>query len=148
MHALIASLALWSAGPPASPVHWRFKADEQADGLVRVELLAETEPGWHIYATRQTGDEGPIPTSIRFAPSEAYALEGPCAEPEPVERHDPNFGMLVRYHEGSPAFVQLVRPTASGPIEIAGEVEYMVCNDRTCLPPVVVPFNLKTGTTR
>ncbi|MFN3876174.1 MAG: protein-disulfide reductase DsbD domain-containing protein, partial [Flavobacteriales bacterium] len=126
-----------------SPVKWRFSAGSSGDGLVRVELRAQVEADWHIYATSLPSDEGPIPTSIRFAPSDAYALAGPLQEPQPVEAYDPNFGMVVRYHDGSPVFVQWVRPSRPGAFEVRGEVEYMVCNDKTCLPPVTVPFALK-----
>lgn len=137
---LIVSLALIV---PSSPVKWRFKAQRLSDGLVRVEIRTEVEEGWHIYATTLPSDEGPIATGIRFKPSDDYALHGALQEPPAREVYDPNFGMLVRYHEGSPTFVQVIEPSKPGAFDVEGEVEYMVCNDRTCLPPVVVPFKLR-----
>lgn len=128
---------------PSSPVKWKFSASPSGNGVVRVDIRSEVEEGWHIYATTLPSDEGPIATSIRFAPSEAYTLVDALVEPQPVEVYDPNFGMVVRYHNGSPAFAQLIKPVVPGAIDVAGEVEFMVCNDKTCLPPVVVPFKLR-----
>lgn len=146
MLALLILLASFATVPDTGPVTWRFQAQRTADGSVRVELTTEVEAGWHIYATSLPSDQGPIATSIRFTPSDAFVLVGSLEEPAPKEVFDENFGMDVRYHEGSPAFAQVVRPVAPGAFDIEGEVEYMVCNDKTCLPPVVVPFKLRVET--
>ena len=84
----------------------------------------------------------PIPTTIRFAPSEHFAVAGQLDEPAPEEVFDPNFEMQVRYHSGTPRFVQAMNATTTAPFRLSGEVEYMVCNDKTCLPPVAVPFTV------
>ncbi|MBK9177259.1 MAG: hypothetical protein IPM46_13180 [Flavobacteriales bacterium] len=143
MLALLSLLALFSLNAPSSPVKWTFSATATGEGAVRIDIRSEVEEGWHIYATELPSDQGPIATSIRFTPSEHYNLKGDLMEPAPVEVFDPNFGMVVRYHDAAPVFTQLVKPLVPGTFEVAGEVEYMVCNDKTCLPPVVVPFKLK-----
>ncbi|WKZ66302.1 MAG: protein-disulfide reductase DsbD family protein [Flavobacteriales bacterium] len=140
---LFSLLGILCASDPTGPVKWRFAASATGDGYVRIDLRTEVEGGWHIYATELPSDEGPIATAIRFKASEAFVLEGGLVEPEPVEQYDPNFAMMVRYHSGSPAFVQRIKPLRPGAFDVEGEVEYMVCNDRTCLPPVVVPFKLR-----
>ncbi len=140
---LIASLTFIA---PSSPVKWHFKAQRVGDGLVRIDIRTEVEEGWHIYATSLPSEEGPIATSIRFKPSGDYVLHGELEEPKAKEVYDHNFGMLVRYHEGSPAFAQVIKPGKPGAFDVEGEVEYMVCNDKTCLPPVVVPFKLRVET--
>lgn len=146
MLALISIIASLTLVVPASPVKWHFHAASTGDGTVRVDIRSEVEKGWHIYATTLPSDEGPIATSIRIKPSADYALIGELVEPAPKEVFDPNFGMDVRYHEGSPAFSQVIKPAKPGAFDVEGEVEYMVCNDKTCLPPVVVPFKLRVET--
>lgn len=146
MLAFLPILATVLLTAPVGPVQWHFGARSQGNGLVTIDIRTEVEAGWHIYATTLPSDDGPIATSIRFTPSDAYALHGPLKEAEPVEVYDPNFGMVVRYHDGSPAFEQVIKPTKPGAFEVEGEVEYMVCNDRTCLPPVLVPFKLRIET--
>jgi DsbC/DsbD-like thiol-disulfide interchange protein len=146
MPTLLICLSALLIGAPSSPVKWKFQAHRQDDGLVRIDIRTQVETGWHIYATTLPSEEGPIATSIRFKPSDDFSIAGALAEPKPIEEFDPNFGMVVRYHDGSPAFVQLIKQLKPGAIEVSGEVEYMVCNDKTCLPPVVVPFTLKVET--
>jgi DsbC/DsbD-like thiol-disulfide interchange protein len=144
-HAVFAPIAivcLISVAAPENPVKWRFAASPKGDGTVRVEIRSEVQPGWHIYATALPNDLGPVPTAIRFHESSAYVLQGPLLEPMAEEVFDPNFSMMVRYHDGSPVFSQMIKPTGPGDFIVVGEVEYMVCNDKTCLPPVVVPFSL------
>ena len=141
MHPLILSATL-STMVLAGPVTWAFTATPAKDGLVAVELTATVGEGWHIYATRLENDLGPIPTTIRFTPSEAMQPVGELVEPKPDEVFDPNFEMQVRYHSGSPVFVQHFKPTGAGDPVLKGEVEFMVCNDKTCLPPEVVTFVL------
>jgi len=142
MLAPLTILCMLAAATPANPVTWKFTAAPAGDGTVRVELRAHVEEGWHIYATSLPSDQGPVATTIRINVSDDHVAVGPLAEPTPVEVFDPNFGMQVRYYEGSPVFTQVVKPTRPGSFDIVGEVEFMVCNDVTCLPPVKVPFKL------
>ena len=132
MHLSILITLLTGLLTPAPIVQWHFVVQPAGTGAVQVELEARTVEGWHIYATKLENDLGPIPTAIRFTPSEAYSLLGPLVEPE----------MNVRYHEGSPRFVQRIEPTTKEPFVVKGEVEFMVCNDKTCLPPEVVTFTI------
>ena len=146
MHTLFLSLFLIALNSSAPPVHWTFSAKHQADGLVAVHCDAELDSGWHIYATVLPGNEGPIPTSVRILPAPGHGPVLAVTEPTPVEEYDPNFGMVVRYHDGAPRFTATLRPTRSGAsITVKGEVEYMVCNDKTCLPPVIVPFEVSVA---
>lgn len=127
---------------PSIPIDWRFSAVLRADGLVEVNCDARLDEGWHLYATQLPSEDGPIATSIRITPSMQYGAALSLVEPEPTEQYDPNFAMQVRYHAGAPRFTVLLKPTSSPDIAVRGEVEYMVCNDKTCLPPVVVPFEV------
>lgn len=145
----LALSVLFAAALPAGPVQWSFGAKATGSGDVAVELTATVQEGWHIYATRLENDLGPIPTTIRFEKNETITAVGELAEPTPEEVFDPNFEMQVRYHSGTPVFVQRFQPTTPGVHVVKGEVEFMVCNDKTCLPPEVVAFSIElpdTGT--
>ena len=134
-------LALWS--PTAAPVHWSFSAERLADGSVAVHADAVLDAGWHVYATVLPSDEGPIPTALRILPSDAHGPASAVTEPVALEEYDPNYAMVVRSHAGAPRFSTSVKPNvAHAALAIKGEVEYMVCNDKTCLPPVIVPFEV------
>lgn len=129
--------------PPAGPVSWSFSAKPAHEGQVTVEIVAKVEEGWHIYATKLESDMGPIPTSFHFEQSAAYVPVGGIREPQPEEVFDPNFGMQVRYHSGSPVFTQQFKVAQAEEFAVKGQVEFMVCNDKTCLPPEVVEFTVQ-----
>jgi thiol:disulfide interchange protein DsbD len=127
---------------PTGPVQWSFQARPVEAGQVAVELTAKADAGWHVYATELDGDLGPIPTSIRFDADPNWEPVGGLVEPVPEEVFDPNFDMQVRYHSGTSVFVQRFNPTGGAVSPIKGEVEFMVCNDKTCLPPEVIRFSV------
>jgi hypothetical protein len=124
------------------PIAWSFAAVTDSSGALFVELTATAETGWHLYATELPSDEGPIATSFTFTPSENYSLSGPLLEPGAIEEYDPNFAMLVRYHGGVTRFKQGIIPNGTGAFVVEGVLEYMCCNDHTCLPPLRVPFRI------
>ena len=125
------------------PVSWRFSATERTVDQVEVRLEAVCEPGWHIYALARPRADGPLPTEIRLEDGTGFRPMGPVVEPVPEEVEDPNFGMLVRYHADTVPFSLLLQRTSPEPFIVKGEVEFMVCNDKTCLPPTVVPFTVQ-----
>ncbi len=107
-----------------------------------VMLTAQLEEGWHLYATELSSDQGPIPTSFRFMPSDAFEVAGVLMEPEAKEEYDPNFAMTVRHHSGRPVFSLPIMRKSKEAFTVEGELEFMVCNDKTCLPPEVVRFSI------
>ncbi len=140
--ALLSFLALLQT-PPAGPVRWHFEAAAGPKDRVEVRLQATLEAGWHMYALELPRNDGPLPTVVRLHPGEGHKGTVELHEPKPVEEMDPNFGMVVRHHSGQPVFRVVTRRTTDQAFQLSGEVEYMLCNDRTCLPPVAVPFTLE-----
>jgi thiol:disulfide interchange protein DsbD len=140
---LLLSFTLFLSALNGPPVTWNFSSALEDEGSVQLRLEAVAEEGWHIYATELENDLGPIPTTIRFEPSEDHELLGTLVEPLPKEEYDPNFEMQVRYHSGRPVFTQRIKPVTSEAFVVEGEIEYMVCNDVTCLPPTTIPFRIE-----
>ncbi|MEO8591326.1 MAG: protein-disulfide reductase DsbD N-terminal domain-containing protein [Flavobacteriales bacterium] len=143
MTLLLPTIAAIGLLTTTGPVTWSFTSAPGDNGTFLIDVTAQVEKGWHLYATELPSDEGPIATSFRFTPSSDFQVVGTLSEPKPVERYDENFGMTVRYHSGNPHFILTVLPKANGPFTVEGEVEFMVCNDRTCLPPTVVPISVR-----
>lgn len=135
---------LWASAQcfAGAPVKWTFGVETTTEGLANVTLTAECEEGWHLYALTLPRDDGPFPTVIRLAPSTTYEQAGAIVEPAPIELEDPNFQMLVRYHGHATTFSIPVRRLSNGAMNIIGDVEYMCCNDKMCLPPVTVKFSV------
>ncbi|MBV6405883.1 MAG: hypothetical protein IT228_05020 [Flavobacteriales bacterium] len=140
--ALLPMLVLLQTAP-AGPVRWQFEATTGPEGRVEVSLQATLEAGWHLYALELPREDGPLPTVVRLVPGEGHEGLLEVHEPTPVEEMDPNFAMVVRHHSGEPVFRAVTKRTTDQAFRLTGEVEYMLCNDRTCLPPVAVPFTLE-----
>lgn len=107
-----------------------------------MRLTATCEPGWHIYALSLPSDDGPLPTEVTVDPGPGFQLAGAAIEQEPEEADDPNFGMIVRYHGDTAVFIQPTVRVTPEAYTLHGSVEYMACNDKTCLPPCKVEFTL------
>jgi thiol:disulfide interchange protein DsbD len=137
---IIAALALSTANPPDAPVKWTFNTEELPNGQVRVNITANIDKGWHVYATQLPSDEGPLPTVIALADDKRFYTVDGVKEPEPEKAHDPNFGMMLHYHSNTVVFSQVIARRGAQAFTVNGEVEYMACNDEKCLPPVKVPF--------
>lgn len=123
------------------PVSWKFTTKEGADGKTLVALQATCEEGWHLYALTLPRDDGPFPTVITVLPSEYYKAGAP-EEPAPIEVDDPNFQMLVRYHGHETEFTIPIERLSKAAFTMEGSVEFMCCNDKTCLPPVTEKFSI------
>ena len=132
-----------SIDPGDRVVTWQFSSVSNGPKEVVITLTAQIDEGWHMYATDLPSDEGPLPTEFRFTESELYVIDGDLIESEPVEQFDPNFSVVVKHHSGSPEFKMKLNRRTTEAFTVKGEVEYMVCNDRTCLPPAVVPFSIE-----
>ncbi len=139
---LIAFSLIVSVLMAGGPVTWTFEAIPAQGDTMEVRLNATCETGWHIYALTLPSNQGPLPTVIQVENGAGYQVVGGPVEPEPIEENDPNFGMIVRYHGGTATFIQPVQRNSAGTFTIHGSVEYMACNDMTCLPPTTVEFTL------
>lgn len=124
------------------PVKWNFSAKEISDTEAELIFKATIEKGWHLYSQDIPAD-GPIPTSFAFTKSKDYELVGKVAEPKAIEEEDPNFGMTLKYFANEVVFKQKIKIKSKGEFAVAGELEFMVCDETKCLPPSTEEFSLK-----
>ncbi|MBI1317020.1 DUF255 domain-containing protein [bacterium] len=136
------ALGAWSSvqAQVFDPVQWSVEAVRVPESdKVELKLTATIEEGWHLYS-QQIPEGGPIPTTFSFKPDTHYSLTGTVKEPKPIVEYDPNFEMELRYFGHKAAFVQTIRSKTYDAFDIAGEVEFMVCDETQCLPPKYVEF--------
>ena len=123
------------------PVKWTFSSEKLNDNEYNLIITAKIEKGWHVYS-QFIEEGGPIPTSFKFQPSSDYKLVGKVTEsPKAVTAFDKNFNMQIAWHKDQVVFkqkVSLLVPQTN----IAGTLEFMVCNDERCLPPAEVEFTI------
>lgn len=128
----------------AEPVQWNFTAVKKADKTYEITMSAIVAKPWHIYS-QTTPKGGPVPTKITYKTNPLIVVkDGVAKENGSLKQiHDKFFGVDVKYFNDKVDFVQTVTLKANAKTNIAGTVEYMICNDEECLPPKKVPFDLK-----
>lgn len=125
------------------PVQWNFTAVKKYDKTYEVTFSALVSKPWHIYS-QTTPKGGPVPTKITYKTNPLVVVSGTAKESGALKQiHDKFFGVDVKYFSDKVDFVQTVTLKANAKTNIAGTIEYMVCNDEECLPPKKVPFDLK-----
>lgn len=120
------------------PIVWTLKSSREGDAI-DLRFTADLEKGWTIYS-QYTSDEGPVPTSFQLEENAPHNLpEKAKEEGKMKEGMDPFFGVEVKKFVESPVvFLQEVKLNGEKPIK--GYLEYMICNDKMCLPPTPVDF--------
>jgi len=125
------------------PVKWNYSAEKNSDKEFTVTIVATLSPAWHIYSIHTPAD-GPVPTSISFNKNPLVLLSGAVKENGKLKtEHDDLFGVDVKYFADKVEFVQSVKLKSPVKTNVSGNIKYMVCNDKTCLPPKTVPFNIQ-----
>jgi DsbC/DsbD-like thiol-disulfide interchange protein len=144
---LLITILMVSVGTYAqieAPVKWAYAAKRISPTEAVVFFRATIDPGWHIYSM-DVKDGGPIKTSFTFTPSKDFVLFGKTIEPTPVTKYEKSFSMDVSYFESSVTFQQKIKLKSPDATVVKGQLEYMTCNDRKCLPPEDVDFAIPVG---
>ena len=139
--AVVLMIAISAKAQIETPVKWSYAAKKINATEAVVFLKATMDNGWHIYS-QTVKDGGPIKTSFKFTPSKEYALVGKTAEPTPVTKYEEAFKMNVSYFEKTVTFQQKIKLKSGNVTAIKGQLEYMTCNDKKCLPPEDVDFTV------
>jgi thiol:disulfide interchange protein len=121
------------------PVTWSYSYETINDKEGYLIFKALIDDGWHVYS-QFINEGGPIPTSFTLKKTKDFDLLGKISEtPKASSAYDNNFGMQISWHEGQVIFKQKIKLNTSE-TKITGLLEYMVCNNKQCLPPEEVEF--------
>lgn len=125
-----------------TPVKWKIKLDDKG-GAPEKEIVftATADKGWHLY-DMNLPEGGPVSTSFTFETLNGAELIGqPVPSVKPTTVYDEQFAMNLRWYPGTVSFTQKLKVTDPAKFKAEGEVEFMACNDETCLPPDQIPFS-------
>ncbi len=137
------ALAVYASGLKAqiqTPVKWSYAAKKLSAKEAVLYLKADLNAGWHIYSMLPS-EGGPVSTAFKFVASDDYNLLGEVTEPKPIKKHEKTFDMNVFYFEKSVIFQQKIQLNEDE-TTIKGKVLFMACNDKMCLPPGDVSFEI------
>ena len=125
----------------ANPVKWTFTAIKKSDKQYEVVASATIDAPWHMYSQFVSG--GPIPTTFTFSKNPLIQLAGKTKEKGKLQKmYDKNFKTELSFFSDKVDFIQTVNLKVASKTNLVGVVEYSVCNDDRCLPPVKVPFEV------
>jgi hypothetical protein len=138
-------LAAASQAQSSKQVHWACSAKKIAERTYEVHLTASISGDYHLYS-QDPGGDGPIATSFTFVKSPLVSLTGkPKEEGKLIRKFESAWNHDVRYYEKGVDFVQVVKLKSDVKTSLSAKVEFMVCNDRQCLPPSEVPLQVAVG---
>ncbi|MEQ8325463.1 MAG: protein-disulfide reductase DsbD family protein [Vicingaceae bacterium] len=125
------------------PVSWTFTVEKKEKGIYTLVMKASIEEHWHVYARELSNDDGPIPTEISIQKVPGITLIGEVRdEGNKLTEFDQNFMMDLSYYEKEVTFLQDFE-LSEGQAVIKGSVYFMVCDNKRCLLPEEIEFEVE-----
>ncbi len=135
-------VTLSAFGQILEPVKWNFELKKTSETSADIHIQATIDEGWHVYGLHIPKD-GPRATSIVFNNIENAQIVGELLAPSKLEKQfDPNFNMELNWYTENAIFIQKINFTDASKVSVKGYVEFMTCNDKSCLPPTKKQFSL------
>lgn len=128
-----------------NPVKWSTSVEKISDKEYVLKAQAVIQSGWHLYG-QYIEEGGPSRTAFTFKNTKKnFELVGKTTEEKGHEVVDKIFDMKIKYFEDKALFTQKIKFT-DAVSNVAGEVEFMVCDDSNCLPPTSEELTFKIPT--
>jgi hypothetical protein len=148
LFALIISSVNLLTAQSSKQVNWTYTAKKIADKTYEIHMTASINGDYHLYAQHQNivGDAGPVPTTFTFTKNPLLVLDKQVKEiGKGISKHEGVWKGDVNYYEKNVDFVQVVKLKTTAKTNLSGKVEFMVCNEKQCLPPSEVEINVNIG---
>jgi DsbC/DsbD-like thiol-disulfide interchange protein len=127
-----------------SKVSWKYSAKKLTGNQYEIKLSATIQPGWHLYSQNQSAEAIALPTTITFTKNPLVTLDGKTTESgKLIDQYEKATASRSKYYLGSVVFTQKVTVKGSAKTSVNGQIEFMVCDDKQCLPPEIVKFSVK-----
>jgi hypothetical protein len=112
--------------------------------VATLELSAEVQQGWHVYALSQPPG-GPIPLRVTLDDNRVARLADIPSGTVPEEIHDPRFDLDTRFYTHAftvrvPVYVN--RQGRTGKQVISVSVRFQTCSERECQPPKTIHLSV------
>ena len=127
----------------ANPVSWTFSSKKISDNVYELQLTANIQNGWHLYAQAQPKDAIAVPTTFEFTKNPLVQLDGSVKEAGKLEKFtDKDLGVSAHQYSKKVLFTQRVKLKGKAKSNVSGNVTFQTCDDKKCLPPKTVTFNI------
>ena len=121
-----------------NPAKFDCSSIKKGPNQFEIHIKAVVQPMWHIYSIYNP-EGGAQPTALTF--SNAKAVGKPKEMGKMKTIFEKEFKVNQKFFEEKVDFVQTVK-VVPGTRKVSGTIEYMVCNDKQCLPPKTVAFDI------
>jgi len=126
-----------------NPVSWAFTSKKISNGNFEIHMTATMQNGWHLYSQTQPEDAVANPTAFTISKNPLIELVGKIKEEGKLEKfHDKELELSANQYSQKVNFVQTVKLKGKVKTNFTGSVEYQTCDDKKCLPPKTVNFNV------
>lgn len=127
------------------PVKWKFEVEKTGPDEALLKATATIDKGWHLYSQYMKFSEdqfGPEITVFTFNLPKGVEKVGRTEEKGKLtEEITPLFdNLLVRFFSDKVTFTQKVKMRVAD-AKVTGNVYFMVCDDKQCLPPEEKEFS-------
>ncbi len=127
-----------SFGQILNPVKFSYSTVKKSNTQYEVHIKTAVDPKWHIYSIYNP-DGGAQATALTFTNVKAVGKPKEAGKMKTIFEQE--FKVNQKYFEQNVDFIQTVK-VQPGTKKVSGTIEYMVCNDRQCLPPKTVAFDI------
>ncbi len=126
------------------PIHWDVKLKPINKTEYQVVYHASIDEGWHLY-NLNLPEGGPVSTSFEYEIVKGISLNGKVtASSKPVTKKDEIFGMVLSWFVNDAVFIQKIKVDDVKTFHLKGHVQFMACNDESCLPPTPFDFEFSS----
>ncbi|MDB5207386.1 MAG: hypothetical protein JWR72_2461 [Flavisolibacter sp.] len=126
-----------------NPVTWSFSGKKVNETIYEVQMTATMQAGWHLYSQTQPKDAIAQPTSFKFNNNPLLQLDGAIKESGKMEKFtDKELGISANQYSNKVVFLQKVKLKGKAKSNVGGTVTFQTCDDKKCLPPKTVNFNI------
>ncbi len=125
-----------------NPVKWEYSYEKITDTEGYILIKARIDKDWHIYSQHQSAD-GPIPTSFVFTANADFDPINKTEEPAAEKAYSEVFSTEVISFADEVVFKQKIKRKNPNSFDLNAELEFMACNNNTCLPPKIVKFTVR-----
>lgn len=143
---LLCLLPLALPAQMVDPITWEANFAVEGDSAT-LTLTARIQDTWHLYATELPAEleDGPDPTTVSFTALKGLEAVGELTSSEaPIKVYDNIYESDLMFWEHSITLTQRFAVTDPG-WAIAGNVDFMACNEQNCIPPTSFGFAFGEG---
>jgi hypothetical protein len=128
-------------GQIVKPLHWTYKVEKVKGDEYKIVFTAMIDKPWHTYGM-YIPDGGPVKTRFKYEKNADIELLGKMTEtgPKMEEKMDDVFGIKLKIFEQKAVFEQHIKLKKKTTLKCS--VEFMACDDKSCLPPSTTKFEI------